>query len=117
MVIAIFGESCTGKSTLAALLKERLGAEVFTGKDYLRLAKDEPSAKKLFQAKLAAAMADGNIVYVISEREHLALVPEGAEEGSAVLWMEAGRSVLAGTEGGERIWVSLPPEDILLLRE
>ncbi len=78
MVIAIFGESCTGKSTLAALLKERLGAEVFTGKDYLRLAKDEPSAKKLFQAKLAAAMADGNIVYVISEREHLALVPEGA---------------------------------------
>ena len=36
MVIAIFGESCTGKSTLARALKERLGGEVYTGKDYLR---------------------------------------------------------------------------------
>ena len=78
MVIAIFGESCTGKSTLADLLKDRLGAEVFTGKDYLRLAKDETSAKKLFQAKLAEAMLGSDIVFVISEREHLALVPEGA---------------------------------------
>lgn len=39
MVIAIFGESCTGKSTLARALKERLGGEVYTGKDYLRMAK------------------------------------------------------------------------------
>lgn len=78
MVIAIFGESCTGKSTLADLLKDRLGAEVFAGKDYLRLAKDEASAKKLFQEKLAAAVPGSDIVYVISEREQLALVPEGA---------------------------------------
>ena len=25
MLVAIFGESCTGKSTLAGMLKERLG--------------------------------------------------------------------------------------------
>jgi len=43
--------------------------------------------------------------------------PAWAEEGSAVLRMEAGRSVLAGTAGGERIWVALPPEDIFLLNE
>ena len=34
MVIAIFGESCTGKSTLADALREKLNAQVFTGKDY-----------------------------------------------------------------------------------
>ena len=41
MVIGIFGESCTGKSTLAEKLKTQLDAEVYTGKDYLRLAKND----------------------------------------------------------------------------
>ncbi|MBO7294110.1 MAG: aspartate--tRNA ligase, partial [Bacteroidaceae bacterium] len=41
MVIGIFGESCTGKSTLAGLLKTKLDAEVYTGKDYLRFSKNE----------------------------------------------------------------------------
>ena len=78
MVIAIIGESCVGKSTLAAQLKEKLGAEVITGKDYLRLAKNETIAKKLFQKKLADALCGDHIVYVISEREHLPLLPDGA---------------------------------------
>jgi predicted kinase len=78
MVIAIFGESCVGKSTLAADLKAKLNAEVFTGKDYLRLAKNEAIAKELFRKKLADALAGDHIVYVIAEREHLALIPEGA---------------------------------------
>ena len=78
MVIAIFGESCVGKSTLAADLKAKLNAEVFTGKDYLRLAKNEAIAKELFRKKLADAIAGDPIVYVIAEREHLALIPEGA---------------------------------------
>ena len=39
MLIGMIGESCTGKSTLADRLKAQLNAEVFTGKDYLRLAK------------------------------------------------------------------------------
>lgn len=78
MVIGIIGESCVGKSTLAAQLKERLGAEVVTGKDYLRLAKNEAVAKKLFQKKLADALYDDHVVYVISEGEHLQLLPDGA---------------------------------------
>ncbi|MBR4290927.1 MAG: hypothetical protein IKT52_09860 [Oscillospiraceae bacterium] len=78
MVIGILGESCVGKSTLADKLKDRLGAEVFTGKDYLRLAKSEAVAKKLFQKKLEQAVSGENIVYVITEREHLSLLPDGA---------------------------------------
>lgn len=78
MVIGIFGESCTGKSTLAARLKDALRAEVFTGKDYLRLAKNEAIAAKLFEKKLQSAMTGEHIVYVISEKAHLSLLPEGA---------------------------------------
>lgn len=70
----------------------------------------EEGAENAFPCRVRQVVEDVSAI-------ELALVPEGAEEGSAVLWMEAGRSVLAGTEGGERIWVSLPPEDILLLRE
>ena len=77
MLIAIFGESCTGKSTLAEKLKASLGAEVYTGKDYLRLAKNESIAKVMFQKRLAAAVSGESIIYVISEKEHLALLPEG----------------------------------------
>ena len=78
MVIAIFGESCTGKSTLADKLSSAINAEVFTGKDYLRMAKNESIAKAMFQKKLAAAVDGEHVVYVISETEHLTLLPEGA---------------------------------------
>lgn len=78
MVIGIIGESCTGKSTLADKLKSLLGAEVYTGKDYLRLAKNEAIAKELFQKKLEDAVSGTHIVYVISEKEHLPLLPDGA---------------------------------------
>lgn len=76
MVIGIFGESCTGKSTLADKLKRSLEAQVYTGKDYLRLAKNEAEAKQIFQQKLCEAVKGGNIIYVISEKEHLPLLPE-----------------------------------------
>ena len=78
MVIAIFGESCTGKSTLAERISACIPCEMFTGKDYLRLAKNENMAKMLFQKKLQAAVAGEHILYVIAEKEHLALLPEGA---------------------------------------
>lgn len=77
MVIGIFGESCTGKSTLADKLKGRLNARVFSGKDYLRLEKSEEAAKRAFQRMLAETPAGEHVIYVISEREHLALLPEG----------------------------------------
>ena len=52
MVIGIFGESCTGKSTLAEKIAACLPCEVFTGKDWLRLAKNENIAKAMFRKKL-----------------------------------------------------------------
>ncbi|MCI8529224.1 MAG: hypothetical protein HFH82_08755 [Lachnospiraceae bacterium] len=78
MVIGIFGESCTGKSTLADKLKDILNAECFTGKDYLRLAKSESMAKRIFQKKLNEVSSGEHIIYVISEKEHLELLPEQA---------------------------------------
>ena len=78
MVIGIFGESCTGKSTLAERIAASLSCEIYTGKDYLRLAKNENIAKVMFQKKLTAAVSGENIIYVISEKEHLPLLPEGA---------------------------------------
>ena len=78
MVIGIFGESCTGKSTLAEKIATSFPCEVFTGKDYLRLAKNENIAKVMFQKKLTAALTGESIIYVISEKEHLPLLPEGA---------------------------------------
>ena len=78
MVIGIFGESCTGKSTLAEKIAASFPCEVYTGKDYLRLAKNENIAKVMFQKKLTAAVNGENIIYVISEKEHLSLLPEGA---------------------------------------
>ena len=80
MVIALIGESCTGKSTLAGILKEKLGALVFSGKDYLRLAKGEGDARQAFCTLLAAHMKPDAepFIYVISEKEHLAFLPAGA---------------------------------------
>ena len=78
MLISIFGESCTGKSTLADKLAAKYDATIYTGKDYLRLAKNENIAKVMFQKKLTAAVNGENIIYVISEKEHLPLLPEGA---------------------------------------
>lgn len=73
MVIAIFGDSCTGKSTIADRLAAQLSAEVYSGKDYLKLAKSESMAAALFKKKLRG---DGSIIYVISDPEQLALLPD-----------------------------------------
>ena len=78
MFIAIIGENCVGKSTLAEKLAAELGAEIVTGKDYLRLAKSESMAKVLFRKKMAEAVSGGDLIYVISEPDQLALLPEGA---------------------------------------
>ena len=78
MVIGIFGENCVGKSLVAGELKKRLDAQVYTGKDFLRLAKSEAEAKRGFQEKLQAAMDGAHVIYVIAEKEYLSLLPEGA---------------------------------------
>lgn len=78
MVIAIIGENCCGKSTLADALHVKLGGQVVTGKDYLRMAKSPDEAARLFTQKLSDSVSGENLIYVISEKEHLAFLPEGA---------------------------------------
>ena len=78
MLIAIIGENCSGKSTLAEKIKETISAEIITGKDYLRMAKSESEATALFKDKLEKAVTGENVIYVITQAEHLALLPEGA---------------------------------------
>ena len=78
MVIGIIGENCSGKSTLAEEIKNTIGAEIITGKDYLRMAKSESEAVSLFKEKLNNALAGDNVIYVISENEHISLLPDGA---------------------------------------
>ena len=105
MLITIFGESCTGKSTLADALKERTGAQVYTGKDYLRLAKSEGVAKALFQKQLEqAAEGEGDLIYVIAEPELLALVPDGGVRVLVTAGLPEIKSRFAARMGG-----ALPP--------
>ena len=78
MLIGIIGENCSGKSTLAEKIGNEFEAEVVSGKDYLRMAKSENEAVTLFKNKLKAAIAGENLIYVISEPEQSALLPEGA---------------------------------------
>ena len=78
MVIGIIGENCSGKSTLSERIRESLGGEVITGKDYLRMAKSESEARVLFREKLNSAVTGSNLIYVITEKELIELLPEEA---------------------------------------
>ncbi len=71
------GDNCVGKSSVAERLQHALRAQAFSGRDYLRLEKNEQTARASFQKMLADAVSDENIIYVISEKEQLALLPEG----------------------------------------
>ena len=84
MVIGIIGENCSGKSTLAESIQKALGGEIVTGKDYLRLAKSESEARMIFQNKLKDAVSGSNVIYVISEPEHL-FGPCGPEHDQGAL--------------------------------
>ena len=79
MVICLMGESCTGKSTAADKIKKETGAKIFTGKDYLKLAKNEAEAKKAFRSLLQSQVSETEVlIFVVSELEDLSLVPENA---------------------------------------
>lgn len=78
MLIAIIGENCVGKSTLADKINEKLGAKIFSGKDYLRLEKSPTAAMETFKATLQASVDGDNIIYIITEKEHIQFLPEGA---------------------------------------
>ena len=78
MLIVIIGENCVGKTTLANKLNEKLGATIYAGKDYLRLEKNLSAAAETFKATLKASLKGNNIIYLITEKEHIQLLPEGA---------------------------------------
>lgn len=111
MLITIFGESCTGKSTLADALRERTGAQVYSGKDYLRLAKSEGVATALFQKQLQkAAEGEGDLIYVIAEPELLALAPDGGVRVLVTAELDEIKSRFAARMGG-----ALPPTVAVML--
>jgi cytidylate kinase len=78
MLIAIIGENCVGKSTLANKINETLNAKIYSGKDYLRLEKNPSMALEKFKTILKEAVIGDSIIYLITEKEHLSLLPEGA---------------------------------------
>lgn len=73
MLYVLCGPSCAGKSTVAAALKERLGARVYTGKDYLRLARSEAEARACLLRELRErAGADSHAAVVLTETDLVA---------------------------------------------
>lgn len=78
MLIAIIGENCVGKSTLANKINQAFSGKIYSGKDYLRLEKNPSVAQERFKAILREAVEGDNIIYIITEREHIQLLPEGA---------------------------------------
>lgn len=77
MVIGMIGESCTGKTTLVNELKKHIDLVEYSGKDYLKLDKNPNNAKIAFK-ELLQNSNDQIIVYVITDKEHLKLLPEEA---------------------------------------
>ena len=76
MLIAIIGENCVGKSTLAGKINEKFNGKIYSGKDYLRLEKNPSVAETTFKNLLKDATKGDNIIYIITEREHLNLLPD-----------------------------------------
>lgn len=79
MLFVFFGPSCTGKSTIAARLVDFLPIEVYSGRDYLRLATNEAEAWRHFlgllnQAAANQSLSGPNICYLVTEPEQLAKV-------------------------------------------
>ena len=78
MLIAIIGENCVGKSTLASKINEKFNGKIYSGKDYLRLEKSPSVAEEKFKSLLLDATNGENVIYIITEKEHLSLLPEKA---------------------------------------
>jgi shikimate kinase len=105
MVIALIGESCVGKSTIADRIKSEKNAAVYTGKDYLKLSKNEADARKAFaQLLLEAQDAPEVIVCVISENEQLVLLPQRAVRVLVTADLQTIKDRFAKRTGG-----TLPP--------
>ena len=71
MLIAIIGENCVGKSTLANKINVKINAKIYSGKDYLRLEKNPSMALEKFKALLKESVTGNNIIYLITEKEQI----------------------------------------------
>ncbi len=111
MLIAIIGENCAGKSTLASAIQRETGTEIISGKDYLRMAKSEAEARALFQRKLESALNGPDVIYVISETEQLSLLPDGATRILVYADLETIKARFAARMGGNL------PEPVALMLE
>lgn len=79
MLIVIAGERCTGKSALTRAILEKIHAELFTGRDYMRLAPTEPEAADLFRRLLTEKQhTDDYVIFLLTEPGLYALVPPGS---------------------------------------
>lgn len=73
------GPSCSGKSSAGEELKKLINVQVYAGKDYLRLSKNENDAWKIFSDKLKTASCNNDlnsesIVYIISEKNDISKI-------------------------------------------
>ena len=72
MLFVFMGPSCSGKSTAGEIVGKRTGAKIYSGKDYLRLAKAEGEAWRVFQEKMVEAAGHGkeeSLIFVCTEKE------------------------------------------------
>jgi len=79
MLYVFMGPSCSGKSSVARELKNLINIQIYTGKDYLRMAKNEHDAWKVFNEELKKAsnnkeLNSQSIVYVISEKNDVSKI-------------------------------------------
>ncbi len=76
MLFIFMGPSCSGKSSAAEELKKLTDVQIYSGKDYLRMDKNENNAWQLFEEILKEGcnnkdLHSKSIIYVISEKKDI----------------------------------------------
>lgn len=74
MLFILMGPSSTGKSSIATELNKELKGEIYTGKDYLRFAKNKNYAWNNFKSELVKISKEdisSSIIYVTTEKEDI----------------------------------------------
>ena len=76
LVLIFMGPYCTGKSSVAELIREKTNIQIVTGKDYLRLSSDEGEAWQLFLDQIYSVTAEKlnsekSIIYILDDAERV----------------------------------------------
>lgn len=72
MVVVFMGACCTGKSSVAELIRAKNNIQVITGKDYLRLSSDEEEAWRQFLGRIENTLhtASGeSLIYILDDAD------------------------------------------------